>query len=221
MGNEPDPVFAASLSELAGADGITIHLREDRRHIQDRDLRIMRETVTTPLNLEMACADEIIEIALATMPEKVCIVPEKRQEVTTEGGLNVTGEFDAIRKAAARFKEAGISVSLFVDPDAEQLQASADTGAEYVELHTGVYANQKSNDGLKQALQELHDGAEKSHSLGLGVNAGHGLNYANVQAVCLLPHMEELNIGHSIVSRAVYVGITQAVREMKQLMNEA
>jgi pyridoxine 5-phosphate synthase len=135
--------------------------------------------------------------------------------------LNVTGEFDAIKKANARFKEAGISVSLFVDPDPEQLQASADTGAEYVELHTGVYANQRNEAGLEKALQELHDGAEKSHSLGLGVNAGHGLNYANVQAVCRLPHMEELNIGHSIVSRAVYVGITQAVREMKQLMNEA
>jgi pyridoxine 5-phosphate synthase len=221
MGNEPDPVLAASLSELAGADGITIHLRVDRRHIQDRDLRILRETVTTRLNLEMACADEIIEIALASNPEQVTLVPEKRQEVTTEGGLNVIGEFDSIKKASSRFKEAGIPVSLFVDPDAEQLQASADTGAEYVELHTGAYANQREDAALRNALQELHDGAEQAHSLGLGVNAGHGLNYVNVQAVCRLPHMYELNIGHSIVSRAVYVGITQAVQEMKQLMNEA
>jgi pyridoxine 5-phosphate synthase len=221
MGTEPDPVLAASLSELAGADCITIHLREDRRHIQDRDFRILRETVTTRLNLEMACADEIIEIALATMPEQVTLVPEKRQEVTTEGGLNVIGEFDAIKNAATRFKEAGIRVSLFVDPDLEQLQASADTGAEYVELHTGAYANQRKDADLEKALQELHDGAEKSHSLGLGINAGHGLNYVNVQAVCRLPYMEELNIGHSIVSRAVYVGITQAVKEMKQLMIEA
>ncbi|MDA0837415.1 MAG: pyridoxine 5'-phosphate synthase [Planctomycetota bacterium] len=221
MCNEPDPVIAAALSEFAGADGITIHLREDRRHIQDRDLRILRETVTTRLNLEMACADEIIEIALATKPEQVTLVPEKRREVTTEGGLNVIGEFDAIKTAASRFKAAGIRVSLFVDPDAEQLQASADTGAEYVELHTGVYANQRGDAALEIALRELHAGAEKAHLLGLGVNAGHGLNYFNVQAVCRLPHMYELNIGHSIVSRAVYVGITQAVKEMKQLMNEA
>lgn len=217
-GQEPDPIVAAALAELAGADGITIHLREDRRHIQDRDLQMLRDTVSTRLNLEMACSKEIIAMALKVRPDQVTLVPEKRQEVTTEGGLNVLAEREKIAATVQRLQKGGIRVSLFVDPDEEQLAAAAGTGADYVELHTGVYARAKEDQSREGPRKQLERGAQFSHELGLGVNAGHGLNYFNVQPICRLPHIEELNIGHSIISRAVLVGMDRAVREMKSLM---
>jgi pyridoxine 5-phosphate synthase len=217
-GVEPEPVLAAGLAELAGADGITVHLREDRRHIQDRDLAVLCKTVQTHLNLEMACADEIVEIALATHPEQVTLVPERREEITTEGGLDVAGALDRIAKISKRFADAGISVSLFIDPDPAQIRAAAESGAECIELHTGAYANARSRDEVAARLAELFEGAALARSLGLRVFAGHGLNYVNVVPVVAIPEVEELNIGHSIISRAVFTGLERAVREMKTLM---
>ncbi|MBI2193994.1 MAG: pyridoxine 5'-phosphate synthase [Planctomycetes bacterium] len=220
-GSEPDPVAAAVLAELAGADGITVHLREDRRHIQDRDLRLLRQAVQTRLNLEMACSEEILAIALEVKPEQVTLVPERRQEVTTEGGLNVPNEEARVTGIVARLRSSGICVSLFVDPGDEMIRACARTGTDAIELHTGLYARAKSERSGDAPLQALERGARLAHELGLGVNAGHGLNYWNVQPVCRLPHVEELNIGHSIISRAVLVGMERAVQEMKALMREA
>jgi pyridoxine 5-phosphate synthase len=210
---EPDPVWAATEVELAGAHGITVHLREDRRHMQDRDVRLLRQTIRTLLNLEMADVPEIVAIAEEIRPDEVCLVPEKRAEVTTEGGLNVTGK--SLPRTVARLQKSGIAVSLFIDPDPTQIRAAADTGAEFVELHTGTYANHPDNAEIKKLVAA----AELAHELGLRVNAGHGLNYRNTRGILVVPHLETLNTGHSIISRAVFVGLRQAVREMLALMN--
>jgi len=216
--SEPDPVTAAGLVELAGADGITIHLREDRRHIIDRDVRILRQTVQTRLNLEMAATEEMFGIALEIRPDIVTLVPEKREEITTEGGLDVIGASNIMRDGIKQIRDAGIRVSLFIDPEEEQIKASREIGAEDVELHTGCYANVKNIAELDSEYQRLVSGAETAHQQKLKVNAGHGLNYINTQRICGLPHLRELNIGHSIVSRAIFVGISQAVREMKEII---
>jgi len=216
--SEPDPVTAAGLVELAGADGITIHLREDRRHIIDRDVRILRQTTQTRLNLEMAATDEMFGIALEIGPDIVTLVPEKREEITTEGGLDLTRASNIMREGIKQIREAGIRVSLFIDPEEDQIKASREIGAEDVELHTGCYADAKNSDELDMEYQRLVYGAETAHQQKLQVNAGHGLNYINTQRICGLPHLRELNIGHSIVSRAIFVGISQAVREMKEII---
>jgi pyridoxine 5-phosphate synthase len=215
-GREPDPVWAAALAELGGADGITVHLREDRRHIQDRDLRLLRETVEVRLNLEAAIAPEIVAIALETRPHQVTFVPERRLELTTEGGLDVLGHREKVAEAVARCRDAGISVSLFVDPDEAQVEASAALGVAAVELHTGRYADAWQSGEHAGELAALARAGARAVAAGLALHAGHGLNYQNVLAVARLPRMAELNIGHSIVSRAVFVGFERAVREMKQ-----
>lgn len=215
---EPDPIAAAVLAELGGADGITVHLREDRRHIQDRDVRLLRQTVRTHLNLEMAATEEMVAIALDIRPEYVTLVPEKREEVTTEGGLDIVGQRDRLGAIVAQLQDAQIPVSLFIDADFDQITASAEIGARFIELHTGHYANAKDDVTRGKELVMLEQGCERAISLGVRVNAGHGLTYWNVQPVAALPGMEELNIGHSIVSRAVLVGLERAVREMKHLM---
>jgi pyridoxine 5-phosphate synthase len=215
---EPDPVWAAAEAELGGAQGITVHLREDRRHIQDRDVRLLRQSIRTRLNLEMADVPEIVAFAQEMHPDEVCLVPEKRQEVTTEGGLNVVGAGPSLRSTVARLKSSGICVSLFVDPDAKQVRAAADVGADFVELHTGAYANCRSEDAAAE-IEKLTGAAELAHELGLRVNAGHGLNYQNTPGILAVPYLETLNTGHSIISRAVFVGLRQAVREMLALMN--
>ena len=216
--SEPDPVTAAGLAELAGADGITIHLREDRRHIIDRDVRILRQTVQTRLNLEMAATEEMFGIALEIGPDIVTLVPEKREEITTEGGLDVIGAPKIMCEGIKQIRDAGIRVSLFIDPEEDQIKASREIGAEDVELHTGCYANAKNSAELDSEYQRLVSGAETAHQQKLQVNAGHGLNYINTQRICGLPHLRELNIGHSIVSRAIFVEISQAVREMKEII---
>lgn len=213
----PDPVYAALLAEQAGADSITAHLREDRRHIQDRDLRVLRDTVQTRLNFEMACTPAMIDFALEIKPQDCCLVPEKRAELTTEGGLNVLGNFAAIKQSVERLTGAGVRVSIFIDPEPAQLDAAARLGAPVVELHTGAYADA---DGAPQAreLKRLIDGARHAASLGLVVHAGHGLHYHNVQAIAAIPQIVELNIGHAIVARALFDGMANAVGEMKRLM---
>ena len=216
--SEPDPVTAAGLVELAGADGITIHLREDRRHIIDRDVRILRETVQTRLNLEMAATAEMFRIALQTRPDIVTLVPEKREEVTTEGGLDVAGAPESMHKGIAQLRDAGIRVSLFIDPEAAQIEACQKAGAEDVELHTGCYANAERGDQQDKEFERLVSAAEFANEKNLQVNAGHGLNYINTQRICGLPYLRELNIGHSIVSRAIFVGLTQAVQEMREII---
>jgi pyridoxine 5-phosphate synthase len=215
---EPDPVFAAYLAELGGADQITVHLREDRRHIQERDLRILRQTVTTRLNLEMAIVDEIVEIALEVKPEQVTLVPEKRQEITTEGGLDVKRQSKRIHSVISRLQESGIFVSLFIDPDKEQVRAAAKVGADGIELHTGNYANAKTDEERTSCFEHLRAAAELGHSLGLHIAAGHGLTYTNIHLIKTLPYLEEVNIGHSIIARSLYVGIREAVREMKEAL---
>jgi pyridoxine 5-phosphate synthase len=220
---EPCPVTAALLCETAGAHGITAHLREDRRHIQDRDVWALRENIRTRLNLEMANAPEIVNIALKLKPDIVCLVPERRLEVTTEGGLAVVAAEKSLTETRKKLNDAGIEVSLFIAPDAKQIEASARTGSQFVELHTGQFADefQKAESGTQKAeteLQRLIAGAEQAHALGLKVNAGHGLNYENLSALGRVPHLVELNIGHSIVSRAVFIGLAQAVREMLAAM---
>lgn len=213
----PDPVVAAAAAEVAGADQITIHLREDRRHIQDRDLRLMRETVQTHLNLEMAATAEMIAIACAVKPDEVTLVPEKREELTTEGGLDVIGQRASIQRAVGSLAEAGIAVSLFIDPEPEQIDASREVGATIVELHTGTWC-EAVGDARKSELARLRQGAQMAAGHGLAVAAGHGLNYHNVEAIVAIPEVFELNIGHSIVARAVTVGLDQAVRDMVALM---
>ena len=210
---EPDPVEAALVAERAGAVGITAHLREDRRHIQDRDIFSLRERISTKLNFEMGISEDIVAVALKVRPHDVCLVPENRQEVTTEGGLDCVGQIERLRPVAARLRDAGARVSLFIDPEESQLRAAAELGAEFVELHTGAYANARGA-AREAELEALRAGAEIALSLGLRVNAGHGLNYENTAAILTLPGLEELNIGHSIISRAVTVGLAQAVREM-------
>jgi pyridoxine 5-phosphate synthase len=217
-GREPDPVAGAVLAELAGADGITVHLREDRRHIQDRDLRLLRETVQTRLNLEAAASPEIVAIAVATRPDQVTLVPERRQEITTEGGLDVIGQRVRVGEAVARLRDAGLSVSLFIDPEPAQVEASAALGAEAVELHTGRYAEARTPAAIAAELDALRKAGAAAVAAGMALHAGHGLNYHNTPAVARIPRMAELNIGHSIVSRAVLVGLERAVREMKTLI---
>ncbi len=212
---EPDPFQAAREVERAGAQGVTVHLREDRRHIQDRDVRLLRRRLKTSLNLEMADVPEIVAIAEEIRPDEVCLVPEKRTEVTTEGGLDVVRAARSLARTVPRLKAAGIAVSLFIDPIGNQLRAAADVGADFVELHTGAYANARSP---QTELRKLVRAAELAHDLGLRVNAGHGLNYQNTPPILRLPSLETLNIGHAIVSRAVIVGLRQAVREMLEVI---
>ncbi len=214
---EPDPVTAAAIAELAGAHCVTVHLREDRRHIQDRDVRILRETVQTRLNLEMAAADEIVGIACDVRPDQATLVPERREEVTTEGGLDVAGNAQQITDTAARLSEAGIIVSLFIDPDEAQIGAAAQTGANFIELHTGAYANARG-EAVGDELTKLIRAAEQAAAAGLRINAGHGLNYVNIRAMHEVPRLEEVNIGHSIISRAVFVGLELAIKEMLALL---
>jgi pyridoxine 5-phosphate synthase len=216
---EPDPVTAALACEAAGAHGITAHLREDRRHIQDRDIWKLREVIKTRLNLEMANAPEIVKIALRLKPDIVCLVPERRLEVTTEGGLDVAGNVTALKETCQKLNQAGIEVSLFIAPDPEQIAAAARAGGQFIELHTGAFAEAFSDSTAREReLQRLVSGAEQAHGLGLKVNAGHGLNYTNLPVLHQVPHLVELNIGHSIVSRAIYVGMQAAVKEMLRLM---
>ncbi len=214
---EPDPVWAAALAEIGGADGITIHLREDRRHIIDRDVRVLRETVRIKLNLEMACSDEITALALQVRPDQVTLVPERREEVTTEGGLDVVGQRDRVGVTMDRLREAGIEVSLFLDPDPRQIALAAELGADGVELHTGSYSLARGGD-REVELAALRQAGEEIITAGMILHAGHGLNYQNVKPVAAIPRMCELNIGHSIVARAIMVGMEQAVREMKRLI---
>ncbi len=217
---EPDPVTLAIIAERAGADGITVHLREDRRHIQERDVWRLRETIATRLNLEMSCTPAMTEFALKLKPESVCLVPENRQEVTTEGGLDVVGNRERVARCVGAMNEAGITTSLFIDPDEPQIELAAELRAPWVELHTGAYAVGYGAPTIRaKEFQRLRLGAVRAHDLGLTVNAGHGINYVNIAEVRTLPHLHELNIGHSIVSRALFTGIEEAVREMKTRMN--
>lgn len=217
---EPDPVLAAGLAEMAGADLITVHLREDRRHIQDRDLRLLRETVSTRLNLELACDSEVIAIACQLQPHQATLVPERREEVTTEGGLDVAGDPERIRRAVDQLRTEDIEVSLFIDPDERQLEASRDVGVSMVELHTGSYALARGKQKAIE-LERLVQTGKRAIALGLQLHAGHGLNYHNVGPVAAIDHMDELNIGHSIIARSVFVGLPQAVAEMKKLIVES
>ena len=214
---EPDPVAAALIAEKAGAVGITAHLREDRRHIQDRDIYLLREKITTKLNLEMGISEDILRIAFQIRPEDVCLVPENRREVTTEGGLDCVAHEQKLRSAITRLHDVGARVSLFIDAEEKQIAAAASLGAEFIEIHTGSYAN-KFGEERTTELEKLRRGAAFALSLGLRVNAGHGLNYENTKPILALPGLEELNIGHSIISRAVTVGLETAVREMASLI---
>jgi len=216
---EPDPVALALLAERAGADGITVHLREDRRHIQERDVERLRGVIATRLNLEMACTPVMSEFALRLKPDSVCLVPENRQEITTEGGLDVVGSRERVREVVAAMAGAGIKTSLFIDPDEPQIALAAELGAPWIELHTGAYANAYYTPRRAEEFHRLRRGAELGRRLGLVVNAGHGINYVNIAEVRGLPHLHELNIGHSILSRALFSGIEEAVREMKARMN--
>lgn len=220
----PDPVYAALMAEQAGADSITVHLREDRRHIQDRDLRAMKDVLLTRMNLEMAVTDEMLAIATDIRPRDVCLVPERREELTTEGGLDVAGQLDRVRDAVGRLAAAGIRVSLFIDPEQRQLEAAVAAGAPVVELHTGAYAEaaDAADEGRQRTeLERVRQAAHAGTARGLVVNAGHGLNYHNVQPIARIAEIVELNIGHAIVARAIFDGLSTAVIEMKRLMTEA
>ncbi|CAI1025710.1 MULTISPECIES: pyridoxine 5'-phosphate synthase [Serratia] len=217
----PDPVQAAFIAEQAGADGITVHLREDRRHITDRDVRILRQTIQTRMNLEMAVTDEMLDIAIELKPHFCCLVPEKREEVTTEGGLDVAGQQDKMSVAVERLAQAGILVSLFIDPDHRQIDAAVAVGAPYIEIHTGAYAEAEGELAVKAELHRIAVAATYAAEKGLKVNAGHGLTYHNVQPIAALPEMHELNIGHAIIGQAVMCGLPAAVTDMKLLMREA
>jgi pyridoxine 5-phosphate synthase len=216
---EPDPVALAARAERAGADAITVHLREDRRHIQDRDVWRLRGSPSTRLNLELACTQAMIDLALKIRPQAVCVVPENRREVTTEGGLDVVGGRSRVEACVQAMNSAGIEASLFIAPDLEQIELSAEIGAPVVELHTGAYANAYPTARRRQEFERLSLGAARAHALGLKVNAGHGINYINIAEVRTIAHLNELNIGHSIMSRALFTGIEEAVREMKARMN--
>jgi len=217
----PDPVYAASIAEEAGADGITVHLREDRRHIQDRDIFILKDTLTTRMNFEMAVTEEMISIAEQVKPAHCCLVPEKREELTTEGGLDVVGNEAHITEAVKRLSAAGVEVSLFIDPEPAQLEAAVRCGAPVVELHTGAYAEAEDSAVIQSELERIQKATEFGLSKGLVINAGHGLHYHNVQPIAAIPGMNELNIGHAIIARAVFSGLAEAVREMKRLIREA
>lgn len=220
-GIEPDPVAAAALAEMAGADGITIHLREDRRHIQDRDLKLLRQTVKTKLNLEMAATPEMVDIALSVKPDMCTLVPEKRQELTTEGGLDVRIAMQVITDVVEKLQNGGIVVSLFVDPDSDQVKASSKVRADYIEIHTGAFAEAKDWKTEQAELERIENAIKLASKLGLGINAGHGLNYTNIRKVTSLGGIEEFNIGHSIISRAVFLGLDRAVRDMVDLIKYA
>ncbi|MGZ5026569.1 MAG: pyridoxine 5'-phosphate synthase [Methylobacter sp.] len=217
----PEPVQAALVAEQAGADGITAHLREDRRHIQDRDIYLLKDTIHTRLNLEMAVTEEMVGIAVKVQPYACCLVPEKREELTTEGGLDVAGNLSRLQWACDKLAGAGIEVSLFIDPDEIQIDAAVKAGAPVVELHTGCYAD--ADNPLQQAeeLARIRQAAVYAHSAGLQVNAGHGLNFHNVEAICAIPQLVELNIGHSIIAQAVFSGLAQSVRDLKHIMRNA
>lgn len=217
-GKEPDPVAAAVLAELGGADGITVHLREDRRHIQPRDVEILRRTVKTRLNLEMAPTDDMVSVALKVLPDYVTLVPEKREELTTEGGLDVSLHRHLVRKQVDLLRQGGMTVSLFVDPDIDQIKMAHRVGADYIEIHTGAYCEARTAELRKSELVKIETAIKAGRKLGLGVNAGHGLNYQNIRPVVALGGIEEYNIGHSIISRAVLVGMERAVREMAALV---
>ena len=216
---EPDPVALALLCERAGADGITVHLRDDQRHIQERDVWRLREGIATRLNLEMACTPAMTEFALKLKPDSVCLVPENREEVTTEGGLDVVRHRDKVQRVTDAMNAAGIKTSLFIDAEERQITLSARVGAPWVELHTGAYANAYHGPARAAEFKQLSVGAARAHELGLVVNAGHGINYVNIAEVRTVPHLHELNIGHSLISRALFTGIEEAVREMKARMN--
>ncbi|WP_435007210.1 pyridoxine 5'-phosphate synthase [Tundrisphaera lichenicola] len=217
-GREPDPVWAAVEAELAGADGITVHLREDRRHIQDRDLRILRETVRTRLNLELAIEPSIVAIALEVRPDQVTFVPERRAELTTEGGLDVVGQRSRVAEAVARCRDAGLEVSLFIDPSLDQVAASAEVGAQAVELHTGQYAEAHRPAEIRREWEALVAAGKATVEAGMILHAGHGLDYWNVGTVARIPGMTELNIGHSIIARSIFSGLRTAVADMKRAM---
>ncbi|HIF9168735.1 pyridoxine 5'-phosphate synthase [Photobacterium damselae] len=217
----PDPVHAAEIAERAGADGITVHLREDRRHITDRDVRILRETIQTRMNLEMAVTDEMVAIALEIKPEYVCLVPEKREELTTEGGLDVASQLDKVKSATEKLTAAGIKVSLFIDADRLQIDAAKACGAPFIELHTGHYADATNECEQLAELKKIAAAASYAADLGIKVNAGHGLTYHNVSAIAAIPELYELNIGHSIMGRALFDGLSTAVADMRQLMLDA
>ncbi|WP_434358600.1 pyridoxine 5'-phosphate synthase [Parasalinivibrio latis] len=217
----PDPVHAAEIAERAGADGITIHLREDRRHIVDRDVYVLRDTIQTRMNLEMAVTDEMVGIALEVKPDFVCLVPEKREELTTEGGLDVAGNLERVKSATDKLSEAGILVSLFIDPDRTQIDAAVAAGAPYIELHTGHYADADTETERQAELKKISAAASYAADVGLKVNAGHGLTYHNVAPIAALPEVYELNIGHAIIGRAVFDGLPKAVADMKAIMREA
>ncbi|AJI93975.1 pyridoxine 5'-phosphate synthase [Yersinia ruckeri] len=217
----PDPVQAAFIAEQNGAEGITVHLREDRRHITDRDVRILRETIQTRMNLEMAVTDEMLAIACELKPHFCCLVPEKREEVTTEGGLDVAGQLDKMTFAVEQLTDAGILVSLFIDADKRQIDAAVAVGAPYIEIHTGAYADAQTNLTRQAELLRIANAASYAAEKGLKVNAGHGLTYHNVQPIAALPEIHELNIGHAIIGQAVMTGLAVAVSEMKMLMQEA
>lgn len=219
--NEPDPVWAATLAELGGADAITIHLREDRRHIQERDLRVLMESVAVPINLELACAEDVLAIASDAAPHQATLVPERREEVTTEGGLDVAGALARVGDAVRRLQDAGIVVSLFLDPDPAQIDAGVELGAQAIELHTGAYAQAATKHNVEQTQAELRTlvaAGQRVRDAGVVLNAGHGLTYRNVKPVAAIEGMHELNIGHSIIARAIMVGLEQAVRDMKRLI---
>lgn len=217
-GADPDPLAAAVLVELAGADGLVVHLREDRRHIQDRDLQLLREITRTKLDLEMAADEAMVKIALTVKPDLVTLVPEKRQELTTEGGLDIMGQRERIERAVGLLHNGGIPVSLFVEPDLHQIKAAHKIAADFVELHTGRYANATRSKEADAEYEAIAQAAKLAYKLGMGVNAGHGLNYRNVKRLTHIPEIVEYNIGHSIVARAVFVGLPQAVKEMKALL---
>ena len=217
----PDPIQAAREAEQAGADAITLHLREDRRHIQDRDVEMLRHLLQTRMNLEMAVTDDIVAFACRLRPQDCCLVPERRQELTTEGGLDVVGGFKKITASRVQLADAGVRVSLFVDADPDQIEAAAKTGAPAIEIHTGRYADAATEEARRQELVRIEQAVQQGRELKLLVNAGHGLNYHNVQAIAAIPGISDLNIGHAIIARALFTGMQEAVREMKRLMNEA
>ena len=217
----PEPIQAALVAEQAGADGITAHLREDRRHIQDRDIFLLKDMLHTRLNMEMAVTDEMIALAVKVQPYACCLVPEKREELTTEGGLDVSGNLNRMQWACDKLREAGIEVSLFIDPDETQIDAAVKAGAPVVELHTGCYAEAKNPLQQTEELARIRKAAHHAHSAGLQVNAGHGLHFYNVEAICAIPEIVELNIGHSIIAQALFSGLAQTVKDLKRIMRHA
>lgn len=219
--NYPNPVHAADIAERAGADGITIHLREDRRHITDKDVYTLKETLNSRMNLEMAVTDEMLSIAAKVLPEFCCLVPEKREELTTEGGLDVLGNLSKVTDACAQLREQGTLASLFIDADQSQIEAALEAGAPFIEIHTGQYADAKTELAAANELSKLVEGIQYADRLGLKVNAGHGLHYHNVQAIAAIPQLFELNIGHAIIARAAFDGLAVAVSDMRQIMQEA